>query len=743
MAETESATPMSIKARISALNLEQVGATPGAPTPYTYEQVSHPRKARPPPPPPPSQKRSVSTNNPPVQSNATTKDRSIGNEPAGPPLLPKRPTPENSMELGINGGTDQTPAGGRSPNIQPTLPPRSASQTASQPGPPLPLRTSTQPSPALPPRRPSEDIGGGGRRQSIESVSSIASRGSSVSGISTRTNLSGVSNSVTGQRQFEIKAPAYDPSKLPPLPPKRDKEEKKPIRSGLTQSKSTPAVPQRTVKAPLPPPMPARSPNPETKLVTEDGEPARRTLPPPMPPRRPTEPLPETESDNIGCLQSAPQNPVPQTRPIRSALSFAMNKTTEIAPSMPSRPISETPPPVPISSRPNLAEIIKSKPILNPSATPSFHDMSVCLICRDFSSVDAHAARFPRDSIPSHDLGWLAQQLTAPFPSHTDKARALFTWLHHNIAYNTEAFWSGNVKPSTPNSTLATGLAVCEGYAGLFTALASKAGLESVVVGGHGKGVGFSALKKGERVPPYDGNHAWNAVRIDRGEWKLIDCCWGAGAVNGTNQPYTKRFAPERFTQSNEIFGIDHFPEDRRHFHRADGRALDWEEYMLQDAIDPVLGGKAVLYTGEASELVGKDTIRPEHKNIRLSINAHEPTVRFCFAAPCPHWDILIKHGNKTPHLYILSFGDEMLPLSRTESNIGTVWWVDVPRSSLRKTLLPSVKNRGEVSVVAMTSFGNGKYSGNARGLSADEFLKGRGRTGMSWTGVIAWQVVE
>jgi transglutaminase/protease-like cytokinesis protein 3 len=143
-----------------------------------------------------------------------------------------------------------------------------------------------------------------------------------------------------------------------------------------------------------------------------------------------------------------------------------------------------SPPPVPVSSRPNLAELQKSKPKPGVNGAPT----GVCLKCRDFSGPDSHAARFPRQSIPSQDINWLAHQLCDPFPSATDKARVIFTWLHHNIEYNTVAFYSGNIKPSTPNSTLSSGLAVCEGYAALFTSLATAIGLESVVVGGHGKG---------------------------------------------------------------------------------------------------------------------------------------------------------------------------------------------------------------------------------------------------------------
>lgn len=71
-------------------------------------------------------------------------------------------------------------------------------------------------------------------------------------------------------------------------------------------------------------------------------------------------------------------------------------------------------------------------------------------------------------------------------------------WLHFNIAYNCDAFFSGNIQPSTPASTISSGLAVCEGYAALFTAFATHIGMESVVIGGHGKGFGYKPLQPGQ-----------------------------------------------------------------------------------------------------------------------------------------------------------------------------------------------------------------------------------------------------
>ena len=114
-------------------------------------------------------------------------------------------------------------------------------------------------------------------------------------------------------------------------------------------------------------------------------------------------------------------------------------------------PVDPSPPPIPLSSRPDLS-----------ASTHHRHNVSIgttlpapnggCMICRDFSGPDHHASLFPRAHVTS--IKSLAEQLTSPFPSPTDKARAIFTWLHYNIRYDVESFFGGNIQGSTPQSTL-------------------------------------------------------------------------------------------------------------------------------------------------------------------------------------------------------------------------------------------------------------------------------------------------
>lgn len=236
-------------------------------------------------------------------------------------------------------------------------------------------------------------------------------------------------------------------------------------------------------------------------------------------------------------------------------------------PSLPNHAVS-APPPLP-GNRPPL--VLSTRPSLpEPEADE-------CIRCRDFSAVDAHAAQYPREHVRS--IPELAEQLAAPFPALVDKARVLCVWLHHNITYDAAAFLSGNLQPSTPESTLRSGMAVCEGYAGLFASLALRARLECVVVNGHGKGYGYQGLSSGAPLPAYSSNHAWNAVRLDDGEWKLIDSCWAGGALDGAGV-FTRRWDPSHFEESNEDFGRRHFPDPSEPWKQYVARPRSWAEYM-------------------------------------------------------------------------------------------------------------------------------------------------------------------
>jgi hypothetical protein len=356
-----------------------------------------------------------------------------------------------------------------------------------------------------------------------------------------------------------------------------------------------------------------------------------------------------------------------------------------------------------------------------------------CLTCRDFSGPDTVAAQHPTSTLPRHGdpIGHLAHVLCSPFPSPTDKARAIFTWCHHNIAYDVHGFFNNCIpRGQTPAETIFSGKAVCEGYARVYEAIATRAGLSCVVVTGHGKGYGFHPLKPGERRPPRNPDgHAWNAVRIDGGAWKLVDACWGAGAL--CNGAYKQRFAPECFTMSNERFGLRHHPADDRHWYLSGGRAPpSWEEYI----VGPVPGGgEPAEWMGDATrEGLDESNFAPAQKRISVYGSSGGGTVRFQFAKVCEHWTPE-RNGMGKQMLFGLKIGgvdgrkEDIIPL---ESD-GFWWYIDV---NARELGAPGQ----DVLLVAFETI-DGQ---SARGLTKAEWLRRKGRCGYSYCFLVRWELV-
>ncbi|CAL5873182.1 uncharacterized protein PFLUO_LOCUS7451 [Penicillium psychrofluorescens] len=689
----------SIQERIAALKLAQQAHPASGPEQSIFR--------------PATTERSRSANNPPAYNvtGSVLDQPSIGNEPAAAkapwPLLPPPSTTRSAKSP--------------TPDLKPKKPPPPlpTRKSGNEP-PPTPARPASRP--ALPARRPTDQP----RRPSFESVTSDTSL-STASTVGRRTSSTSVNSTATSSR---VKAPAWGESALPPLPPKREKTEDTNgfVMPPPARPKSKSTNKQKPESLPLLVPV-----FPLARLKVYHGPKKRRRL----------------DCRDVLRLLPARRLPPPSQASIKDIRQSGFNN-----PRPPPRPNSTSsngvPPPIPHSTRPDLSKIQGTKPQSYGSIPSSPASLPVaaasseteCLLCRDFTGPDEHAAQYPRQSLPTQDLAWLANELTAPFPSLTDKARAIFTWLHHNIAYDVYALFNNCVKRQTSAETLAKGLAVCEGYAGLFAALAMNAGLEALVVTGHGKGFGHTAPVPGSPLPPFDGNHAWNAVKIDGGKWKLLDSCWGAGAVSGKDKPFTKRFEPSMFYMTNDEFGLRHFPSNKDHFFRDDGRpSISWEEYITfnhekPDDVEPLL-----IYGPAAKETIGRRTFRPAARQISIT-NTQSP-IRFQFGLLCPHWT-LAHHTHLVPYLYMLSIHgvdgrkDESLPFTHVPGSGpaggGEYWYVDVP--DVRMLGAPGQK----LGLAFLTKLGN---NDNVRGISAEEYLSSVGKTSMGWSFIAEWDLVR
>lgn len=394
-------------------------------------------------------------------------------------------------------------------------------------------------------------------------------------------------------------------------------------------------------------------------------------------------------------------------------------RSVENAPSVPTRPsvsnscaCSEGPPPIPRGTRP--PPVPKSS---RPTARVALSESPLpCLSCYDFSGPDRHAGlpQFHRSRVTS--LSSLALALTEPFPSALDKARALFTWLHHNVSYDVASFFNNAIPSQDPESTLRSGLAVCAGYAELFATLALHSGLEAVVVGGHGKGYGYSE-NPGSPPPPYEGNHAWNAVKLAPNYWHLIDPCWGAGHIQGPPEStYTAALSTENFISPPSIFGRKHFPQQPRLQHREDGRVLTWAEYIAPTAEAP----KCYV---QFTDLFGfsKETLLPATRHLTGG-----RAERFVVTLPCLHLPPIMPRDE---YVFFLNVGTEFsvknfYVLAPDGTGRGYECVVELPRERDLKVTLYYVRD----------------FDGReGKGLGSDYFLKKVGKCGWGWCPVVEW----
>jgi transglutaminase-like putative cysteine protease len=171
-----------------------------------------------------------------------------------------------------------------------------------------------------------------------------------------------------------------------------------------------------------------------------------------------------------------------------------------------------------------------------------------------FVEIDNHALKTP----PSEEVSItkLSKYLTSTSKNDLEKTRAIYRWITDRVAYDTKSYFNNSSGDISPDKVLKSKIAVCEGYANLFSELAKEAGLQTEKINGFSKGLSYFPGKKFTKE-----DHAWNAVKID-GEWRLLDSTWSSGVVNGKD--FKKDFNDFYFMTLPEKFLNDHLPSDSK-----------------------------------------------------------------------------------------------------------------------------------------------------------------------------------
>lgn len=234
--------------------------------------------------------------------------------------------------------------------------------------------------------------------------------------------------------------------------------------------------------------------------------------------------------------------------------------------------------------------------------------------------------------------------------------------------------------------------------------------------------------------PPFQSNHAWNAVRLDDrdGGWHLIDATWGAGAITN-EQSYKQRFDASWFTMSAEEFAVRHFPTDQSQWYLVSpARALSWEGYMRSPSR---AGSLHVLQTVSELGMTTPLCFTPSTMGVDLSAAlAQGPKMRFEMRRICPHWDKVRSKGRpKRPFLLTYGNGPDAQRLPFIPMPRGTGWFAIVD--------IQDVKQRckiGDPIVALVVTSWDGR---DAAGVNASDVVSSMGRKAVAWTTIQSWTV--
>ena len=119
---------------------------------------------------------------------------------------------------------------------------------------------------------------------------------------------------------------------------------------------------------------------------------------------------------------------------------------------------------------------------------------------------------YPSNVVQADDINIMnkAADITYGLETAYDKAKAIHDWIVLNHFYDNDSL-AGARKRQDAVAVMEYGMAVCEGYANLASALIRNCGIEV-------KYISSSSM-----------NHGWNHVNVGTGEnpdWRLLDCTW-------------------------------------------------------------------------------------------------------------------------------------------------------------------------------------------------------------------------
>jgi len=176
---------------------------------------------------------------------------------------------------------------------------------------------------------------------------------------------------------------------------------------------------------------------------------------------------------------------------------------------------------------------------------------------RDFSGVDEYVKKL--GALDSMNMGTITKLVTKPYSDKIDKARAIYYWITHNIAYDVKQARNQSSAKNTPTEVLLSRKAVGIGFALLFQDMCSNADIRCLTADGFVK-------HKAEEIGESDAeiNHSWAVVQLGQSPetWYYVDPAWGSGYADDDLKTFTPAFSEGYFFADRTLFNWQHYPDN-------------------------------------------------------------------------------------------------------------------------------------------------------------------------------------
>ena len=198
----------------------------------------------------------------------------------------------------------------------------------------------------------------------------------------------------------------------------------------------------------------------------------------------------------------------------------------------------------------------------------------------------------------------LAEKLVQGKHTDREKVMAFVDWITNNISYTIR---KPNPRPDLLEDkddaplpsldervslqVLERRSALCDGYARLFNALCSHAGIRSEIIKGYARPREFRYRSR------FGINHFWNAVWLE-GRWQLLDLTWASGYLTRAGDQFIQHYDGYYILANPKDFIADHYPDDLGwtlmpeaqlppEFHYSPFHLLAFPKYGIRDYFPP------------------------------------------------------------------------------------------------------------------------------------------------------------